>query len=224
VDVVTVGLAPMADSWISPSEQLRPLVADAIPQFPYDLNRAQQLLAQAGWNRGPDGMLIHQPSGERFETLLYGSANEAKDLNVIVDGWKGLGVEPRLYNIPPALEREREHRSTLGGAGIVQAPADAFSNERLHSTLIPTAANNWTGSNRGGYVNPRVDALLDRLVGTIDPAQRVQLHRELLQEQMGDVALMPLYWRVAQSMVRGDVRNATRPDTSNSHEWDLLRS
>ena len=41
---------------------------------------------------------------------------------------------------------------------------------------------------------------------------------------MGDVALMPLYWRVGQSLVRGDVRNATRPDTSNAHEWDLIRS
>jgi peptide/nickel transport system substrate-binding protein len=224
VDVVTVGLAPMADSWISPSEPLRPMVEDAIPQFPLDVGRAQQLLAQAGWNRGSDGILVHQPSGERFETLVYGSAAEAKDLNVIVNGWKALGIEPKLYNIPPALEREREHRSTLGGAGIVQAPADAFYNDRLHSKLIPTAANNWTGSNRGGYINSRVDALLDRLIATIDPGQRVPLQRELLQEQMGDVALMPLYWRVGQALVRGDVRNATRPDTSNVHEWDLVRS
>lgn len=104
---------------------------------------------------------------------------------MIVSGWKTVGVEPKLYTIPRALERDREHRSTLAGTGIVQVPADAFYADRLHSRSISTAANGWSGPNRGGYVNPRVDAVLDRLVMTIDPIQRMSLHRELLQEQMG---------------------------------------
>ena len=47
-------------------EALRPEVESAIPQYPYDPARAQQLLAQAGWIRGADGSLVHS-SGERFD-------------------------------------------------------------------------------------------------------------------------------------------------------------
>src|SRR5207248_5649784 len=61
-DVVSQGIAPIADSWYAPNDPVRNDVEPYIPQFPYDLNRAQQLLAQVGWVRGPDGSLVHQPS------------------------------------------------------------------------------------------------------------------------------------------------------------------
>ena len=38
----------------------------------------------------------------------------------------------------------------------------------------------------------------------VDDRQRVDLHHELLTEQMGDIALMPLYWEVVPIlMLRG---------------------
>jgi hypothetical protein len=58
---------------------------------------------------------------------------------------------------------------------------------------------------------------------TIDPTQRNSLHRELLQEQMGDVALMPMYWRVANALFRAGVRGVNSGDTWNAYEWDIDR-
>jgi hypothetical protein len=55
------------------------------------------------------------------------------------------------------------------------------------------------------------------------PPQRVALHRELLQEQMGDVALMPMYWRAGNAFVREGVRGVVSADTWNAYEWDVDR-
>ena len=51
-----------------------------------------------------------------------------------------------------------------------------------------------SGHDNGDRMTDLQDAILDRLVVTVDPAARLPLHRELLREQMGEVALMPLYW------------------------------
>src|SRR5207247_1827484 len=52
--VVTAGLAPAADSWYLPSHPQRPELEAWIPKYPYDPSRAQQVLAQGGWERGRD--------------------------------------------------------------------------------------------------------------------------------------------------------------------------
>jgi hypothetical protein len=44
--------------------------------------------------------------------------------------------------------------------------------------------------------------------------------RELLQEQMGDVALMPLFWVVDPVLTRGGIEGAKGRGTWNFFEWD----
>ena len=56
IDTVTEGQAVMADSWYPPSDPLRSQLESAIPQYPFDLNRPQQLMAEAGWVRSADGI------------------------------------------------------------------------------------------------------------------------------------------------------------------------
>jgi peptide/nickel transport system substrate-binding protein len=206
VDVVTQGLAPVADSWFPPDDALRSQLADAIPQFPYDPTRAQQLLAEAGWTRGSDGVLVHNQTGERFEVELRGNQAGALDsqMNVIADGWKAVGAQVNYNVVPTARVSDAEYAAQFPGGYVWFLGAPSLTENRLHSRQIASAANRWAARNRVGYNNPRVDSLLDRLVTTIDARARLQLHRELLQEQMGDVGIMPLYWDVAPLiMARG---------------------
>jgi peptide/nickel transport system substrate-binding protein len=197
----------VADSWYAPNEQLRPPLEGSIPQFPYDLTRAQQLLAQAGWVRGSDGILVHQPSGERFEIEIWakgGGALDDRETAIVGDYWKPIGAQIILNPIPPARIDDAEYLALRPGPMLTQPPGDSFSRDRTLSSQIQTAANRWTGFNRAGYVNARVDDLINRLAQTIDGQQRLALHRDLLQEQMGDVAFMPLYWEVLPTlMVKG---------------------
>src|SRR5205823_3273693 len=102
-------------------------------------------------------------------------------------------VTAECYRMPPAAGPEPWARMHDGvrTARIVCGSHACTCSPRVFPALD---ANRWNGNNRGGYSNPRVDAILDRLVVTIDTTERLQLHKDLLREQMGDVALIPLYW------------------------------
>ncbi|MBM2811221.1 MAG: hypothetical protein HW416_1980 [Chloroflexi bacterium] len=70
------------------------------------------------------------------------------------------------------------------------------------------------------YASPKLDAILDRLVATISPAERLPLHRELLQEQMGNLADMPLYWHYQPFFVTRGVRGRRKRQRLEFFEWD----
>lgn len=224
-EVASQSVTPIADSWISPLDALRAQVETAVPQFPFDRDRAWQLLAEAGWGRGPDGLLVHSVTGEHFEVELranQGGGSE-RELNVIAENWKAMGAQVTLNLVPVARQQDNEYRATFPGGYLFFSGAAAYLSSRLHSSQIAIPERRWQGRNRGGYSNSQVDSLLDRLVATIDPDQRLVLHRELLREQMGDVPVMPLYWFVDPLPLRAGVRVGAVPKgevTANFFEWN----
>ena len=225
-EVLTDGLAPIADSWVSPSHGLRPQLESGIPQFPYDLAGAQRLLAEAGWTRGTDGMLVHNQSGERFVLELAGPARVAlqRQQAIIADAWKPIGVEGEIFVVPSALDLIPETRSTRPGIYLGSIAAERyFFQDQLHTREITTAAN-WSLRNRGGYSNPAVDAIFDQLKVTIDERQRVGLQRDLVRASMADVALWPFFWDVypvlALSSVKAKIEPSKGGTLTNILEWD----
>ena len=222
-EAMSNGVSPVADSWFPPSDPLRSEVEPWIPQFPFDPNRASTLLAQAGWTRGGEGELTRPPIGERFDVQLTArGARDAKEQHIVADNWKAIGTHVDLYNIPPALQNDREHVSTLPGAWLATLQIEHLTTDRFHSRSITSAATRWTGNNRGGYSNPRVDFLLDQLTSTIPQRERLALYRELLTEQMGDLPLMMLYWEGDILLVARGVKGVRGGGNStwNFFEWD----
>ncbi len=224
--VVADGLAPLADSWVAPATTRRPRVEGAIPQYSYDPTRAQALLAEADWVKGPDGVLGHRESGERFEVLLNSTAGSDTELKLgsIADNWKTLGAQPSLYIIPSARVQDAEHRVKLPGVELISHGGEGYPEQFLHSRLLASAANRWGGRNANGYVNLAVDELVDRLAVTIETDQQVEIERELLRVVMGGVAMMPLFWRVDPYLtlkgVRGMRGSVVLEATWNIFEWD----
>lgn len=214
-DVLTQGMAAIADSWIPPDHALRPDVESAIPQFPFDTGRAQQLLAQAGWVRGGDGVLVNNQTGEQLDLLLRitqaqgASAGKEKEATIIRDNWQTVGARMQIDIVPPARAGDRQYEATVSGVSLTgNLTPERWYTTRTLSRLIASDENRWGGGNKGGYSNPRVDAVLDKLQTTIDPRQRVDLHRQLLQEQMGEVVLMPLYWEYAPIFMLKGVKDS----------------
>ena len=227
-DLLTSGIAPAADSWIPPDYWLRADVESAIPKFPLDLNRSQQLLAQVGWNKTADGGLVHNQTGERFEVIVRlataqgASAGKEKEAAIIRDNWKPLGIETIIEPIPAARAGDRQYEATVPGFSLTgNLGPRGFWTSRTDSRIIASEADRWAGGNKAGYSNPRVDQLIDALKATIEPSTQIPLHRELLQIQMGDVALMPLYWEQVPIFWLKEVRGPIGDRTGyRFFEWD----
>lgn len=225
-EVVTLGLGPLADSYVRPTDLFRPAVENAIVRYPYDPSRAQQLLAQADWRRGPDGVLVHSESGERFEAEIWArqaAAGQEKEPAIVADQWSLVGAKMVPYVIPAARESDREYQALLPTAIISgNLGPESWYTDRLHSRFVASAENRWSGRNKLGYSNPLVDQLVDRLQVTIDPAERNDLHRQLLQEQTTDVAFVPLYWEVVPVLMLKGVKPSPEGvrTAANFFAWD----
>jgi peptide/nickel transport system substrate-binding protein len=224
-EVMTQGFAPVADSWYRPNHPLRRDVENSIPQFPYDVNRAQQLLAEAGWTRGPDGVLVYGPTGDRFETEILHRSGPGfeKEASIVADNWKTVGAVIGLVPLTQQLSSDRQYQATRPGVYITMPTGEGFYDKRTHSSQIARAETRWTGTNRAGYSNPRVDEILDKIAVAIDPRDQIPLHRQLLQEQMTDIAVMPLYWLVSPILMLKGIRGpqmAYNVPNFNMWEWD----
>jgi peptide/nickel transport system substrate-binding protein len=219
---MTLGQAQLVESWFPAFDPRWPEVQDAVPRYPYDVGRAQRLLAQAGWDRGADGMLIHTATGERFEGDLWASdqIGAEREVTIIRDQWKLLGANLGISVLPKVRERGFEQRFPLSLTG--EPVWNEVFGQFLHGRELATAQNNWSGRNSSGYNNPRFNELADRIQVTISPRDQIPLHRELLQVGMGEVATMPLYWGtqalLAVKGVKGPVRGLTAG--WNIYEWD----
>jgi peptide/nickel transport system substrate-binding protein len=228
-DTMTQGLGPAADSYFYPSEAIRPAVERFIPQYPYDPNRAQELLAQAGWVRGSDGVLARQGTGERFQTGIWGHPDDTRTrlVTILANYWKNVGVDVTVNQIPPERISDQEYGATIPGWWIVNPSSRVFylPPNTIHTRQIPSAATRWNGQNYGGYSNPKADDLQDRLNATINPTERTAIQQQLVQELMGDVAVLPLYWIVTPTLMRAGV---TGPKPLRSYptltifKWDML--
>jgi peptide/nickel transport system substrate-binding protein len=212
IEVITHGLTPIADSWIQPTDARRRALEDAIPQYPYDPARAQQQLTEAGWRTGPDGVLVSPSTGERFQVQLRASQvggaqiGKERELTVVADSWKRIGVESTLNLQAVGARGDRGYEAVQPGFADVgnMAPRTNLF-RRLNGRFVATEANRWTGYNLTGYNDPQVTGLLDRYYVSVDPQERNGLERQMLQKILGEVAVMPLYWEVVPTLVANGV-------------------
>ncbi|HYL09817.1 MAG TPA: ABC transporter substrate-binding protein [Candidatus Acidoferrales bacterium] len=138
-----------------------------VPQYPYDPQRAEQLLDAAGFPR--------QAGGTRLKVALKTSTEESSRLlgAALQDQWRRVGVELELRPLEFAtlfadVTRGNFQLCTLRWVGANNDP-DIFEYV-FHSKKIPPE-----GANRGHYRNAQLDALLDAMRVEPDREKRKRL-------------------------------------------------
>ena len=141
-------------------------------------------------------------------------------ISIIADYWKAVGVQPSLELIPTARQGDREFEATLPGPHTIGGNAENLYINRLNSRYIAGPENRWNEKNKGGYVNPRLDEPSDLLQVTIDPRERIRLHRQILEEGIGDVGQMLFYWQIVPTIMLKGVKS--HPVAPNLETWDFF--
>ncbi len=191
------GEQPVADTAVHPLDRVH--VAD-VATYPRDLERARALLAEAGWRPGPGGVRVND-EGERlsFEfATTAGNRSRALVQQFLQAQWAEVGVEARIRNLPPrVLFAEELSRRQFTGMALfawISAP-ESVPKTTLHSTMIPTAANGWSGQNYPGYANPEMDRLIEAIEVELDRDARAELWAELQRLYAAELPVLPLYFR-----------------------------
>lgn len=160
-----------------------------VKPFGYDLNKAKELLAKAGWkDTDGNGILDKVINGEKkefkFTILAYGHSSEWKSaLAVYKEALRKIGISMNFSPVDwPTMQKkmdEKKFDAFTGGWGLSWA-IDPY--QLWHSS----EANKAKGSNRVGFRNKRADEIIVTLRETFDPQKRTELLREfhrLLHEE-----------------------------------------
>jgi len=163
----------------------------SVKPYAYDPNRAKALLAEAGFQPGPDGVLVKD--GKRFSfSIRHDQANPTvKDTAVIVQEYlKRVGVEATMEPLDwPTFVKKlfaSEFEAIVVNWTNHHDP-DPFAYTIWHSSQ-------WKGRNFAHYKNPRVDELLEQARRTGVVAERKKAYAEFSRVLMEDAPYVFLYF------------------------------
>ncbi len=146
---------------------------DKIPlKYEFDPKKANQLLDEAGWAKGKDGIRAKDGKRLSFTMRTYTDVTADAYMGVFQENWKDIGVE-----MTPQSEDFNVFVSRLAKTHDFEAFWEGFSfgvdpdiQVRFDTKQFPT------GLNYGAYSNPQVDTALDQALHVLDRAKRTDLY------------------------------------------------
>jgi len=191
------GRQPVAHGGVNPLDSV--YYAD-VPKYEFDPQRAIALLEEAGWTEVVDGVR-QNAAGERLSFVIMSTAgNRIRELvqQVLQSQWRAVGNELTIRNEPPRVlfgetirQRNFDH---LAMFAWISSPQN-IPWTTLHSSMIPTADNNWSGQNYTGYVKPEMDTALTRVREECGDEVQDELWAEIQTRYAEDLPALPLDFR-----------------------------
>ena len=214
VDQLYRGFTQVADAWIPPRDPDYPSFEEAVTRYDFDPARALALLAEAGWQRGADGVLVNS-RGERFGLEYRTQGREEESVaTAVADNWKQVGIDTQLLPIPSARTRDQEWMAKFSGVRthtMVSSPVGGATG-RYTCTRVPGPDNNWLNqsSNPGGYCSPEMEARWKQLDEAFPFAARMEPFKEMMRVALKDLPYLPLYFDSEAVAVRSNVIGLNR--------------
>jgi ABC-type transport system substrate-binding protein len=142
--------------------------------YGFDLEKAKQLLADAGYPDGIDAttgrrLVLHLDMGRTSQEM-----RESTDLLVSFYDRIGVSIQPSFHNWPVFLKRISNRQSQMFRIGWIGDYPDAENFLQLFYGV-----NVCPGPNRTNYVNPAVDKLYEQAVTIADETERNNLWFEI---------------------------------------------
>jgi peptide/nickel transport system substrate-binding protein len=228
VDSIQHGLVPIADSVVSPNLEAYRDVQRSVPRYEFDVRRTTQLLEELGYPKGPDGF-HRDPAGQRLGVQIQVTTVldiQPKTAFPVADYWQRAGVGVDVDVVPPQRGQDLEYRANFPAFALQRQPANLGRLPDLHSTQARTADRGYTGTNNSRYMDPSMDALVERYLTTIPARERVDAAGAIIRRIADELIWMGLFFDTEPSLLNYRLVNVrAKPDDSrqtwNSHEWSV---
>jgi ABC-type transport system substrate-binding protein len=194
-----------AKSIIAPTEPLWVYVGDIFADSANDPPRALHSFAQFGWTRGVDGLLTN-PAGSHLEVEVRTNSVSGPVATALVDMWKRIGVDSKLYIVPQALQQDREFAQAFPGTNLTAGGQGDRILPRFDGNASSTARNGFSGNNRAHYNNPRATELVSQFSLAIGEAEQGRILKEIADIAVEDLPLLPIYHYPVYATVGRGVR------------------
>src|SRR5437870_2202402 len=196
----------------------------------FNVDKANRLLEQAGWKRGPDG--IRAKDGKQLKLVFQTSINapRQKTQAVVKQACQKAGIEVELKSVTasvyfssdvanPDTTRKFYTDIQMYTIGVNNPPdPEAFMRQFL-STEIAAKENKWQGRNVARWRNEAYDQAFHAAEGELDPVKRAALFIAMNDMVVEDGVVIPIVSRPQVSAVAKNLR-ATLSGWDNSF-WNL---
>jgi peptide/nickel transport system substrate-binding protein len=197
VDRLFQGKQPVAATWVNP---LNPNYDPSIPVVKYDPAGAKALLNEAGFTPGPDG-ICRNAAGDRLSLEIGTTAgNRLRELQeqVLQSNWRQACIEVTIKNEPArTLFGETLKKRTYTGLEMYAWSSNVTESplRTLGTDQIPTAANNFGGSNYIAFSDQKMDADIAAVERELDPAKQKILWADMQRIYADAIPVLPLFFR-----------------------------
>jgi len=203
-----------------------------------DVAKANQLLDEAGWQKGPDG--IRAKGGVKMQVVYQTSVNtlRQKEQQIVKDGWAKIGVAATLKSVDagvffsssPGNNDTYSHfytdvqmfTSTFGSPFPATYMIRFYSGDPAKD--LAQKENNWSGRNIMRWVSKEFNQMYDQAQAELDPKKNDALWIKMNDLVVGQGISLPLIDRriVAAHGKSLDVGQNMTPfdtETRNIAEW-----
>ncbi|HEY3115850.1 MAG TPA: ABC transporter substrate-binding protein [Chloroflexota bacterium] len=216
----------VADSIGYPGTPIGDALEAAIVKYPYDARKASQLLEDAGWRRGDDGILVK--NGERFRLDMQagGDTEDDKTFLLMEPNYKAIGVE-LVYSSFGGRRQTPEDTAKFPGLQKTGLPYNQPTfGRRWDGRQIAAPENRYTGGNRSAYTSPAVDQALDSIDRSIRFDEELRWWADAWHHITNDAAVMGLFFvpnPIAQrtGMHGAFATNPSGTATWRAYTWDI---
>jgi peptide/nickel transport system substrate-binding protein len=199
-------------------------------RWEFNPEKAAQLLDQAGWRRGNDGVRIKD--GRRMKLVYQTSTNPVRQKTqaIVKKTFEQIGVEVELkavnagvyFSSDPGNPDTYAHFYTdIQMFSVAPGSPDPQAYLRGFVTWeIAQKANNWAGRNIVRWSNGEFDRLWKQAETELDPVKRAALFIQMNDLLIADVVVIPIVWRNGVSAVNHKL-HGMELTSWDSNLWDL---
>jgi peptide/nickel transport system substrate-binding protein len=202
-------------------------------KWEFNVDKANRVLEEAGWKRGPDG--IRAKDGKRLKFIFQTTINapRQKTQAIIKQACQKAGIDMELKSVTasvyfssdvanPDTARKFYADLQMYTVGSPSVPDPERFMQQFVSWEIASKVNKWQGSNTTRWRNEEYDKLFSAAQGELDPVKRAALFIKMNDMVVDDVTVIPIVnrrWVAAMSNKLRATLSGWDNDFWNLKDW-----
>ena len=180
--------------------------------YSFDPDKAKQLLGDAGWQPGADG--VRAKGGQKLE-IAFPIISRPRDKAMaesIQASLRDVGIDMKVDPLERAAAREAYNQNRYD----VSFMWFSYGDPDVLRTIFHS--DNVQAFNRARYQVPEVDKMLEEAAGLTDLTKRADIYKQIQQRVLKDTAVVPLVDTVVYNAKRAEVQGEVL-DALASYVW-----
>jgi peptide/nickel transport system substrate-binding protein len=218
----------VADTVPPPTAASYAAVERVLTKHPFDLRRAEQLMAEVGYTKGSDGVYV-SPAQGRFQVEVRGvsGGQEEQDTTLVASFMREAGFDPQILLLPSSSRAVDDRmKGTFPGLTLNNNTLQrGLGLNKWLTSNIGGPHDNWVGGNRMGWSNPEFDRLYSLWTTSLDRVAATQHFAQMMKILNEELPSPPLYYNFQVVAHIGALKGPLpiTPDSTrygNVHQWE----